>query len=887
MKRILLSLLALCLTLSIQAEDWMARLADNTYVWKVSIPGTHDAATGHGFTGVLGTLAGSSTSKTQDKDLKGQWECGIRCFDLRPAVNGSSLDIFHGILQTKLGMKSAMQQLCTLLDEHPTEFCVVVMRHESDADDNNSTWGAKMRDLLNDETIGNHLVKFTSTCRVKDVRGKILLISRDKYDEGPKGAYAEGWTHEADINKQMGASLVNASGSRATLYVQDFFDSTDGKLDTKIASVLDLLEKTVAMRKKTTPVWCINYCSAYSKTTNIFGNKISSSDGYRDNAAKVHAAVLDYMTTQPLGGPMGMMIMDFAGVDKSGSYNVRSQELINAIIHSNFAETEAIAEAKAKLQKLYDEAVLANPDILSFVIQSRLKNACQSAETILGKSSPTYTELTNAIQTMNDLLPVIRTMDITELQTVFLEMQDYGYMDELAARALMNALSQDVINDALQGIVTRFKQHAQTRSEQPTISSRPSESVVGKDDNVAATYIDDRAQGYYLYNVGTGRWFCGGDEWGAHAAVGFPGIRITTPKDDYGTGHYNGIVTWLCNGDWGTNMKLNSGGFCDTGGNAWKFWLVDAEKGIYTISNNGNNQGVNESNGFGTKDLVGFVPTTLARVDVHQTDANDPNNQWIFVTQEQRDQMTQLAMADASPENPIDLTYKIQMPGFNQRERLEGENQNNERLPWVCNKERYTYDNEPYDYGNIGAHRHIIYERGANHADFCVDIYDWESFSLTQTLTGLTPGRYRVRVQGYYNQPERLAVLVANDSIQPLLYQREITMPSWVNGGEYADNTWQAIECFQNGLYWNEVECLVTADGTLTLGVQKAQHIDGDVLLFDNFRLEYIGPDTTDAISSVEDNTVGPSLYNLAGQRITKPIRGLFITNGKKIVARP
>ena len=44
------SLLMLCMSVHVKAGDWMKRLPDNLFVSQVSIPGTHDAATGNGVT---------------------------------------------------------------------------------------------------------------------------------------------------------------------------------------------------------------------------------------------------------------------------------------------------------------------------------------------------------------------------------------------------------------------------------------------------------------------------------------------------------------------------------------------------------------------------------------------------------------------------------------------------------------------------------------------------------------------------------------------------------------------------------------------------------------------------------------------------------------------
>ena len=418
-------------------------------------------------------------------------------------------------------------------------------------------------------------------------------------------------------------------------------------------------------------------------------------------------------------------------------------------------------------------------------------------------------------------------------------------VDVSAQENLLENGSWDVNNsDPLNATIIALKQHMAEKSTQPTIFSMPSTSVVGTDDNVRGTVVTNHADGYYVYNVGTGRWFCGGDDWGAHAAVGFPGIKVTTPANDYrkdenNCGYYNSVKTWLFNGNWNDGGLLNNNGYCDTGGNAWKFWRKDAAQGIYTWSNNGSNTGTNEGNGCGTKDLVGFAPSTYSRVNVHQSDDNDPNNQWIFVTEAQRDAMAEAAMASASTSNPVDLTYKIKMPGFNQRERKEGTNQSSEELDWTCNHANYKYSDG----------RLLLMGRGENHSDFVCDVYGdtWDnsgsdfSFSWTQRVTGLTPGRYRVKVQGYNNGGDvaNKAYLLANGQKATLVEHSSESVLPWTS--RLPGATFEAPEYFQVGCYWNEVLCTVGSNGELTLGVESPSITGSHVVIFDNFRLEYVG----------------------------------------------
>ena len=407
-------------------------------------------------------------------------------------------------------------------------------------------------------------------------------------------------------------------------------------------------------------------------------------------------------------------------------------------------------------------------------------------------------------------------------------------IDTSDVEALLAQTMRENIGSPRDVVVIGLKQSLAEKSPQPTVFTMVSESVVGTDDNNRGVVVDDHDKGFYVYNVGTGRWFCGGDDWGAHAAVGFPGIKVTTPENNYESGHYNSIKTWLFNGDWNNGGLLNNGGYCDTDGNGWKFFKQNAGQGIYTWARNGDNTGNNSGNGYGTKNLVGFASSTYARVNTDCSGADNPYNQWIFVTEEQRD----AAMGSASVSNPIDVTYKIKMPGFNQRERKEGTDQNSEVLDWTCNHANYRYD------AANNESRLLIMGRNDNHADFVCDVYggQWnDEFSLTQTITGLMPGKYRVKVQGYNNmETENAAYLEANGVTQRLVNINSEDVLPWTT--RLPGETFEAPEYFQVGLYWNEVECTVGGDGNLTLGVKSPSVTGAHVFIFDNFRLLYLGP---------------------------------------------
>ena len=81
------------------------------------------------------------------------------------------------------------------------------------------------------------------------------------------------------------------------------------------------------------------------------------------------------------------------------------------------------------------------------------------------------------------------------------------------------------------------------------------------------------------------------------------------------------------------------------------------------------------------------------------------------------------------------------------------------------------------------------------------------------------------------------------------------------------------------------------SDGTsvLTVGI-FVKETNCTWIAFDNFQLFYIGTTAPDAIEGVvadEESITSPvAIYNLAGQRVSKATKGIFIINGKKVVVK-
>ena len=325
------------------AGNWMSRLPDDAYVATLSIPGAHDAATGYGFSGFIG-MFGNRYARTQDLTISQQWTAGVRAFDLRPSVYKNYINVNHGIMPTKIQFDEVLQLLCDSLSKNPSEFVIIHMLHAADGDKVKGVYNTRIQQLLHHEHFRRFLVDYRPDLKVRDMRGKILILSRDHYSDEPIGGIFTGWTGSLNWQRQTAGHIIGAHGAKGKLYVQDFSATHGtGGISMKVKAIQQMLDASTHMQDETTQmnlsdaqnlVWVFNFASAYSKVESLFGRKISLSNGYRDNATHTHQAFLNYLASHPTACT-GIVLMDFAGTDHSNGYHTRGAELVQAIINHN------------------------------------------------------------------------------------------------------------------------------------------------------------------------------------------------------------------------------------------------------------------------------------------------------------------------------------------------------------------------------------------------------------------------------------------------------------------------------------------------------------------------------------------------------------------------
>lgn len=327
MKRALLLILLSVIHLYIYSQNnWLSRIADETPIADIAIPGSHNSATGNKLESI--TRIGVTQLLTIDK----QWEIGIRAFDLRPDICNEEINIYHGPLKARITFSQAIETILKKLENAPNEFAIIIIRQERFGDDaeKRQLWSDKIGKYI--QSLGDRASIFHPEITAGEMRGKILFISRSHYTSCSKGAYIKGWSHSPTGTDN--AKIVSYSKSEETpLLLQDFYAPvTNEKLKTKLSTILKFLQQKSQNRETK---WSINYLSGYAST--LFGiNGIPTQKGYLRNATYIHKGVLEFLTDKKEKRCTGIIMMDFAGKEKIKGRLIFGEQIVKEIIESNF-----------------------------------------------------------------------------------------------------------------------------------------------------------------------------------------------------------------------------------------------------------------------------------------------------------------------------------------------------------------------------------------------------------------------------------------------------------------------------------------------------------------------------------------------------------------------
>ena len=365
----------------------------------------------------------------------------------------------------------------------------------------------------------------------------------------------------------------------------------------------------------------------------------------------------------------------------------------------------------------------------------------------------------------------------------------------------------------------------------------------GPDDETPETWTDAAVTSptqnitgkqYYLRNVSSGLFFKAGNNWGAHFGEGQDGLPVEMTLVSGNT--YKLATPTL-------GRFVGNNGYNDNGDTNMGNWVVQEVK---SSSNKGNNK--TKYIFTGTADV--FNGKTIASngngayVDAATKNVNDTKQQWELMTYDEMIATIQDEMASTISGTYYNASGLMTQP--------------------VCNLALDTRHNSGWSsvpsIGGAGGENNApcvweVFRDGASHA-----------FEMTQTLTGIPNGTYKVRVQAFFrdgdlNTSSRTAepVLVAGNKTQnicSILDGALTSRPSWTHGhqnsaGWIPNDMWQANQWFKAGYYWVEIADVKVTNGTLTVGIKNTSTKTSQAwCCFDNFQLMYLGTSEGDLKAS-------------------------------------
>lgn len=155
-------------------KNWMSDIKDDIKISEISIPGTHDSGADYGCDGVPDELA-----LTQNWTITQQLENGIRYLDIRCRRTGTTFSIHHDKCYQKMQFGDVLKDIKTFFAKNPSETIIMRLKQEHDATDGSE----KFEEIFKKYYVANDWYVGASIPKLKDVRGKIVLIDNASMDD--------------------------------------------------------------------------------------------------------------------------------------------------------------------------------------------------------------------------------------------------------------------------------------------------------------------------------------------------------------------------------------------------------------------------------------------------------------------------------------------------------------------------------------------------------------------------------------------------------------------------------------------------------------------------------------------------------------------------------
>ena len=317
-----------------ELRQWMKDIPDDRMLCKMMIPGAHDAGTYGMYWDWLRTLA-----KTQDQDISGQWDHGIRYFDLRVRFWNDENRLYHDLISCDVTMKDVFQQIQNKLRENPKDGAIITVKVEgNNAEDLWSGWEklttivplnitrgrpdnvATTKETLKlaeeyflNQTVDGHpmLAKFHPDMTMKDLRGRVVVMLQD----APSEKEVDYGRLKDYLGLEKEHTYANMMGDSRPVREQNDWEqhpaeeeSTRGYLLRKTTKFRRLLFETVEDTEDI--YWVYNAANGYYRDVMSITDMVPDYATYAQEAYPIFTRdILRY------GNPRGIVLIDHVGWD--------------------------------------------------------------------------------------------------------------------------------------------------------------------------------------------------------------------------------------------------------------------------------------------------------------------------------------------------------------------------------------------------------------------------------------------------------------------------------------------------------------------------------------------------------------------------------------------
>lgn len=148
-------------------QEWMSNISDDTRLYELSIPGTHDT---------MSTGPGGDIVRTQSLTLTTQLNAGIRYLDIRVRAIDNVFTIHHDLVYLNVNFGHVLNEVTSFLKAHPSELILMRVKQEYDPVSWNE-FNQILNSYLHNSSYANYFVTPTeSNPKLADIRGKILVL---------------------------------------------------------------------------------------------------------------------------------------------------------------------------------------------------------------------------------------------------------------------------------------------------------------------------------------------------------------------------------------------------------------------------------------------------------------------------------------------------------------------------------------------------------------------------------------------------------------------------------------------------------------------------------------------------------------------------------------